>query len=274
MTDIKSMGLYRNVERILADLQASGLGDGQPLTVDDLTRFDQYHYEGTEAVDDAIAFLRPGPGTHILDVGSGLGGPARYIADRTGSQVTALEIQPDLNETAKSLSVRCGLAHLVSHVNGDVLAGDAGVNSFDGLVSMLCFLHIPDREGLFSNCASALVDGATMFIDDYYQRASFTEQEAADLAEKVYCPYVPTLDQYVADVKAAGFVEIETVDKTDDWTAFVNDRLALFRAGRSELDKRYGADTVAGLDDFYATVASLFNNGNLGGLRLTARLSG
>ena len=272
MTDIKSMGLYRNVDRILADLKASGFDDDHPLTVDDLTRFDQYHYEGTSAVDDAIGFLQPGPGTHILDVGSGLGGPARYIADRTGSQVTALEIQDDLNDTATSLTARCKLDGLVRHINGDVLEGPVEADMFHGIVSMLCFLHIPDRARLFDNCARALVEGGVLFTDDYYERAPLTDTEKADLAEKVYCHYVPTIDRYVDDLREAGFVQVTTVDKTADWTDFVNDRLEQFHSLRADLGHRYGTETVANLDDFYTTVAGLFNNGHLGGLRLTARL--
>lgn len=272
MSDIKSMGLYRNVERILADLDAAGHAPGAPLTVDDLTPYDQYHYEGTDAVDDAIIALGAGPGTHILDVGSGLGGPARYIAARSGSQVTALELQPDLDATAAELTNRTGLASLVTHVSGDILAGDAGTGTFTGLVSMLCFLHIPDRTELFARCAAALRPGATIFIDDYMARGPFSADESAALAETVYCTHLPDRSSYVADVERAGFVEVKVVDKTADWTAFVVDRLDRFRSARVDLIERYDEPTVDSLDHFYSTVADLFRAGNLGGHRLTATL--
>jgi len=272
MSDIKSMGLYRNVERIMADLRASGFDGTSPLTVDDLTPYDQYHYEGTEAVDDAIAFLGAGPAAHILDVGSGLGGPARYIADRSGAAVTALELQPDLNETAAALSDRAGLSAVVTHVNGDVLAGAAGTDQFTGLVSMLCFLHIPDRASLFSNCANALQPGSRIFIDDYYERGALTAKEREQLADTVYCTYLPDQITYVGHLEAAGFVDVQVTDKTSDWTAFVVDRLGRFREARPELVERYEKATVESLDHFYATVVDLFRGGNLGGLRITARL--
>lgn len=267
------MGLYRNVDRILADLEAAGKGGDQALQVSDLTSYDQYHYEGTDAVDDAIAFLQPGAGSHILDLGSGLGGPARYLAEQSGSRVTALEIQADLNTTGEDLTKRCGLAELVTHLNGDMLTGVVGAGHFDGIVSMLCVLHIADRETLFMRCAEALKPGGRLFIDDYVALAPLTDAERAALADKVYCPYVPDLDTYVADVTGAGFTSVRTVDKTDDWRAFVTDRLAAFQAARPTLADRYGADTVDGLDDFYSTVAGLFDGGHLGGLRLTATLA-
>ncbi|MDH3476317.1 MAG: hypothetical protein OEM59_21780, partial [Rhodospirillales bacterium] len=81
---IKSMKLYWQVERILNELRALGFADGAPLRVEDLLPFDQYHYEGTETVDAALAALAAGPESRLLDVGSGIGGPARYMAERTG----------------------------------------------------------------------------------------------------------------------------------------------------------------------------------------------
>lgn len=264
------MGLYRNVERIQSDLAASGHGPDTPLTVADLTSYDQYHYEGTDAVDDAARLLGAAPGGHIIDIGSGLGGPARYVAERTGVAVTALELQADFNEVAESLTARCGLADSVTHLCGDVTAGDAPAETFTGLMSMLCFLHIPDRDVLFAECAAALKPGGAMFIDDYYARAPLTDADRTTLNDKVYCPYLPSLDRYVGDVEGAGFVDILTVDKTDDWTTFVVDRLNGFRSARSELVDRYGATTVDELDDFYAAVVDLFTGGRLGGLRLTA----
>jgi cyclopropane fatty-acyl-phospholipid synthase-like methyltransferase len=272
MTDIKSMGLYRNVDRILADLASDGFGDDDPLSVDDLIKYDQYHYEGTIAVDDAIEAIGVDASSVVLDVGSGLGGPARYIADRTGARVTALELQPDLNITASSLTDRCGLTGRVEHRHGNILDGDASTDTFSGLVSMLCFLHIPDRATLFTNCAASLRPGGVMFIDDYVELAPLQSAERDALASTVYCTYLPDTATYVRDVTAAGFTDVEVIDKTGQWTEFVNDRLVLFHANRAALIERYDAPTVDGLDHFYSTVVDLFAGGRLGGLRLIARL--
>ena len=273
MSGIESMGLYRNVERIEADLAAAGIAADDALSVDDLTAFDQYHYEGTAAVDEAGAVIGAGPGQRILDVGSGLGGPARYLADRTGCSVTALELQRDMHDTARSLTRRCGLEDRVEHVCGDVLAGAAGVGRFAGLISMLCFLHIPDRTRLFEHCARALRPGGVIFIDDYFARGLLTADEQRTLAAKVSCPYVPDLDTYVGDLTGAGFVGVEVVDKTVDWSHFVGERYRRFQATRTDLADRYGKPTVAELDDFYGAVSELFAGGHLGGVRLVARLA-
>lgn len=271
MDDIKAMGLYRNVDRIHADLAAAGFGPDDPVTVDDLTAFDQLHYEGTAAVDDACAALGIDAGSRVLDVGAGFGGPARYVADRTGAQVTALELQPDIHETAQRLSERCGLAGQVAHVNGDVLTGVMANTGHSHLMSMLCFLHIPDRAALFNACAAAVEPNGHMFIDDYFAREPLTAEDQGALDRHVFCSYLPDLATYVRDVEAGGFVDVDVVDKTADWTSFVADRYAAFSAAAASLAARYDAETVASLDSFYGTVADLFATGRLGGVRLTAR---
>lgn len=273
MSDIKAMGLYRNVNRILADLAAAGLDPGDALTVDDLTTFDQYHYEGTDAVDDAISALGLDGTTNVLDVGSGLGGPARYMADRSGTAVTALELQADLHATATELTTRCRLDHLVKHELGDILSGIAGTDTYDSIVSMLCVLHIPDRAGLFERWAEALKPGGRIFIDDYVALNTLSPSDRDMLAEAVYCTYLPDRATYKADVENAGFSSVNLVDKTAEWTNFVNARYSAFNDNRSGLSNRYGNETVDDLDHFYKTIVSLFAGGNLGGLRLTAQLS-
>jgi hypothetical protein len=92
------------------------------------------------------------------------------------------------------------------------------------------------------------------------------------LADTVFCSYLPDVETYRRQVEAAGFTDVLIVDKTPDWTTFVTERLDLFRGRRAELEDRYDEGTVASLDHFYATVVSLFRGGNLGGVRLTARM--
>ena len=268
---IKSMKLYWQVERIETELRALGFAENDELTVEDLLPFDQYHYRGTAAVEEALAVLKPGPADQVLDVGAGIGGPARYMALTAGCHVTALELQPDLNETGARLTARCGLAGRVEHLCGDILSGIVAERGYDALVSMLCFLHIPDRETLFEQCRAALKPGGRLFIEDYYARGSLTEEERRNLAEKVYCNYLPSLEDYQAQLSAAGFADIELLDLTADWSDFVAERLSAFRAARERHTTLHGTELVEGLDDFYATVSTIFAGGRLGGARIVAR---
>lgn len=268
---LKAMKLYAHPERVLNELRASGIHDTAPLTVSDLTPFDQYHYFGTQAVAEAARVLAIGPQSRVLDVGSGLGGPARYVANLTGCRVVALELQPDLHETAMDLTRRCGMDDRVQHVQGNILAPVPVDPPFDFIISFLTILHIPERERLFRICRNLLRDNGEMLIEDFYLRAQGTKKQQRDLRIKVACPYLPDLPTYEASLEHAGFEVIEATDMTAPWTTFTTERLVAFRGGRERSLAVHGESITDGLDDFYSTTASLFVDGIVGGARIHAR---
>ena len=81
----------------------------------------------------------------------------------------------------------------------------------------------------------------------------------------------PSIERYGQDLEEAGFTEIEIEDMSDDWAAFTHARLRAFQENRAQHEAVQGATTVADLESFYSAVDSLFQGGNLGGLRLIAR---
>lgn len=268
--DIKTMRLYHGVERVFNELRALGIADDAPLDAAQLADFDQYHYLGVDAVRESIERLRIGGGCRVLDVGSGIGGPARHLAETSGCRVTALELQPDLHETAVELTRRCGLRDSIEHLHGDIMHGAPRRGDFDALVSWLTFLHIADRPGLYRHCFEALKPGAGMYVEDYFARGPLTAVEREELASEVYCEHVPTMEEYREELAGAGFRRIELIDVSAPWTAFVHARLRAFEAARARHAALHGERIVAGLERFYTVIARLFEGGNLGGVRLVA----
>ena len=269
--EIKTMKLYSRVERVYTQLGDAGIGDDDPIPLDVLCRFDQYHYFGTDAVDEGIARLDLQSCHRVLEVGSGLGGPARYIASRVGCTVTALELQPDVHEVATRLTERCGLAHLVRHQRGDILEGPVPPGHFDALFGWLVFLHIPERELLYRRCHEALRPGGSLYVEDMFERGAFTSDERETLAVKAYCRNLPRLEVLRRDLERAGFGDIRIDDLTAPWTAFVSERARAYRANCEHEIALHGEDVYTGIDDFYTSVAALFRDGNLGGMRVSAR---
>lgn len=268
---MKAMRLYDQVDRILNELHHLGIDEEAPLSVEDLTPFDQYHYHGTDAVDEAARMLEADATTRILEIGSGIGGPARYMAQSTGCKVTALELQPDLNALSEQLTGRCGLADQIEHVCGNVLDKPLDGRTYDAIMSFLVFLHIPPRSELFSVCHAALKPGGCMVIEDYIKLKEPTAQDAEALQVKVQCPYLPDMETYREHLEGAGFVSVEIEDMSKSWTSFTGERLAAYRARREHNVKVNGEDLTNGLDDFYATTSDLFARGVVGGVRILAR---
>ena len=268
------MPLYRGVDRIHAELAAAGLDREQALSVSDLTAFDQYHYHGTDAVDVAIATFDIKSDDCVLEIGSGIGGPARHIADTAGAKVIALELQPDLDETARDLTNRCGLTQRVEHVCGDVLDYSPGDLRFDVIVSWLAFFHIEQRQELLARCKSWLKPSGGLFVEDLFARSKFTSDEQEDLDVILFSRYLPSRDVYEEDFRDAGFSGIHATDMSEDWRRFTHERYESFCENRQRQESVHGKELVAGLDSFYGAVARLFSGGHLGGIRLVAKNNG
>ena len=161
-TAISSMPLYTHLDRVEKALAALGVGRRDPIRPEQLFAIDQWHYHGTYAIRAAAEALRLGPASRVLDVGSGIGGPARYLAHTTGCHVTALELQPELHQIGVDLTRRSGLAGRVTHLCGDALTYPLPLAEFDAAVSWLAILHISDRRHLFARLARALRAGGHM----------------------------------------------------------------------------------------------------------------
>ena len=269
--DIKSMGLYHHLDRVGNEVRELGRIDGEPLLADELTAFDQLHYNGTEAVDEAVIATGINQRSSVLEVGSGIGGPARRLASTTGAAVTALELQADHHQMAAYLTERCGLADRVTHVCGDVLNHRFGEERFDVIVSWLALYHIPRRGLLLERFRSLLPEGGFVYVEDLCERDGFDAEEREALSSELFAKHLPDIDLYGHEFIEAGFDVVRCDDMTADWTAFTSSRLEDY-LNQSERHLRVHGDAVFDtMRTFYSTMVAHFSSGKLGGLRLVAR---
>jgi len=264
--EVKSMGLYRHVDRVANELRE--LGDG-PLDPADLAAFDQLHYHGTEAVDVAVRTLGLDGSSTVLEVGSGLGGPARWIAATTGAAVTALELQEDHHLVGVDLTDRCGLADRVTHVCGDALVHDWGHRRFDAIVSWLALYHVPERPRLLDRIRSVLPAGGQAYVEDLC--AGPAEADWAELSSELAASHLPGIDRYRDEFAEAGFEVVAFDDMADDWAAFTRSRLDAYDATRERHLRVHGPEVVDTMRAFYARMVRLLGDGTLSGVRLHAR---
>ena len=74
------------------------------VTIEDLAAVDEFHIGGRQATDHLMDQLDFSQQTHLLDVGCGLGGAARYVADKYHTRVTGIDLTPEYIETGRVLS--------------------------------------------------------------------------------------------------------------------------------------------------------------------------
>jgi len=273
--DITSMKLYNKPElvkfirnNLIANSKVSG-----PLHYTDLLPFDQHHYNGLEDVDLCIQKCGITKDSKVINIGSGLGGPARYIAGKIGCQVLAVELQEELHRTSKELTERCGLHNLVHQISGDILQVGEHIkeNSYDSIVSWLTVLHIPQRDNLFKLCYNLLKPGGIFLAEDFYKLSMFTEEETKILRDEVYCPYCPDMNTYKSQLKKAGFVEIVVDELTEEWKKFTELRVQRWEDEKNKLLSIHREDTYNRLGSFYRRIRDLYAAGNLGGARFIAK---
>ena len=266
---IKDMQLYTGARRIYRELETRGIGPGDPLKLQDLTPFDQLHYHGTEALDQAIAALGIAPGQKVLEIGAGWGGPARYVAAISGAHVTAVELQSDYNEVGQDLTRRAGLDHKVTHICGDFHDVDLPEGGFDHVVSWLALYHIPDRPGFLAKAARLLHPKGQFWAEDLTQRAP--PRDKARFQAAIFANSLVDLGAYRATLEQAGFTCLLATDMTQDWSAFTKDRLQAFLQEEDAFIARHGPEVAEAIRSFYTSISGYFDDGTIGGARIHAK---
>jgi len=119
------------LERLRAVLATEGINSDHP-TIEALAPFDHFHGRGLEATEELAASLTVSSMDHVLDIGSGIGGPARYFAARFGCRITGIDLTPEFCEVARILTRAIGLADNVTFEQGNALTMPFAHASFDG----------------------------------------------------------------------------------------------------------------------------------------------
>ena len=268
---IDTMKFYSQVERIYNELRELGYSNDATLDVEALFPFDQYHFFGIDAVDETIRRTHIKAGQRVLDVGSGIGGPARYLAYKTGCEVTAVELQEDAHRVAVDLTRRCGLEDQVHHVNANFLDPEETFTDFDAVVSWFVFLHIPQRERLLTLCRDALRPGGYLYVDDFHEIGRLTDEERQSLAVNVFCEWLPSLTLFRTQCEDVGFETVEVTDITAAAVDFAKERINHWRATREHQITVHGEEIFDGLEHFFQAVRELYQGGHFGLAHLLAK---
>ena len=126
--------------RILSALTAAGK-DLDRLSAEDLSPYDQFHSRGSQATAELAQLLNPQSGQLVLDLGCGIGGPARWLARERGCRVVGLDLTEVYCRTAGELSARVGLAKQTRFVCADGLALPFPTAAFDLVWNSDCELE-------------------------------------------------------------------------------------------------------------------------------------
>jgi len=207
------------LERLHAALLGDGIDPDHP-TIETLAPFDQFHGRGLEATEEVADVLTVAATDHLLDVGSGIGGPARYIADRFGCRVTGIDLTAEFCDVARHLTQMLGLEDRVAFEQGDALAMPFADASFDGAYSMNVSMNIADKTGFYKEIHRVLRPGAWLVLIEIAQGPNGSLDYPTPWAQTAESSFLVTPSETSEGLEDSGFTELKSRDTAKKSLAF------------------------------------------------------
>jgi len=199
--------------RILQALAESG-HDLERLSPEALYVVDQLHGRQIAATRDHLGKLGLEPCQHLLDVGSGLGGPARYAAHTFGVEVTGIDLTPELVASAIELTACVGLADRVRFLQGDALALPFPAESFDRASSLYVGMNIADKPGVLAEIRRVLKRGGKLVWSEVVRTSSEAPDFPLPWASDSVASFLVTEAVLESALDGAHFRVLERIDET------------------------------------------------------------
>jgi ubiquinone/menaquinone biosynthesis C-methylase UbiE len=207
--------------RLNAALKEDGADPEHP-TLEALAPYDQFHGRGLDATEEIAGMLKVAFTDRLLDIGSGIGGPARYMANRFGCMVTGIDLTEEFCEAARHLTRLTGLDSKVDFEQGDALAMPFPDASFDGAYSMNVSMNIADKAALYREIRRVLKPGGWLMLSELAKGPGAPLDYPTPWAATADSSFLSTPGETRQGLEAAGF-EIfefrETAEEVKAWGA-------------------------------------------------------
>jgi SAM-dependent methyltransferase len=228
-------------DRILAALQDEGI-DIDALTPEILAPIDQFHTRGILATREHAELAAPSEDMHVLDIGCGVGGPARYLAATYGCRVTGVDLTEEFVAVAKMLTERCRLDHFVDfrQANGlDLPFGDA---SFDMVWCQNVTMNIEDKPAFYREIARVLKPGGRFTSTEMATGAAGLPHFPLPWAREPDISFLAPQEEMRSALEAAGFRILEWRDTSAEVIAAAQSATEQARHGKLGIGLIAGAD--------------------------------
>ncbi len=197
-----------NADRVAAVRKIlRNMGEG-PLSASQLASLDQFHLRGLSATRELAELAAIPHGADVLDAGSGLGGPSRFLADAYGCHVTGVDLTPSFVEIAAHLAERTGLSSMVRYQVADLCALPFRDSSFDLVWTQHVVMNIADRAGVYRECRRVLrAGGKFAFFDVYWPDEKPDPVFPVPWSESAEASFLLTKAETIEAFERAGFAQ-------------------------------------------------------------------
>jgi ubiquinone/menaquinone biosynthesis C-methylase UbiE len=202
------------LDRILAALTAAGKDIGG-LTINDLAPVDEFHSRRRRATEELARMLAPSATDHVVDIGSGIGGPSRYLAATYGCRVSGVDLTSAFVAAATGLTERTGLGDRVDFRQGSALALPFADASFDLAWSQNVAMNIQDRPRYYAEMHRVLKPGGRLAIQDVAQGPGGDVIFPVMWASRPELSFLRTPEATRSMLEAAGFEVLQWIDNSE-----------------------------------------------------------
>jgi SAM-dependent methyltransferase len=228
-------------EEIVERLKLHGI-DPENITRTDLSIVDEFHVRGAE-VSREIAKEINLVGSRVLDVGCGIGGPARMLADEFNCEVTGIDMSHEFILTARKLTTLVGLNDKTEFIQGDALELPFENGSFDVVWTQHVQMNISDKAGFYSEIARVLTDKGIFIYYDIFRKNSSELDFPVPWANDPSISFLGTILNMNTILKNLGLTLVQTTDQTDNAIEFFS---GMFERNNKSGPKKLGLDILMG----------------------------
>ncbi|MBC2714347.1 MAG: methyltransferase domain-containing protein [Desulfobacteraceae bacterium] len=178
----------------------------------DTESMDEFHIRGREATRELAQLADLQKGMRVLDLGCGVGGPARVLAAEFGCVVTGIDLVEEYCQAAAMLTERTGLSHMVDFQQGDMTALVFNDQSFDAAWTLHTIMNIEDKTRLFDSVLRILKPGGLFVLYEICAGTNLPPYFPVPWAGDASMSFLLSPDELRRSLKGTGFKELQWVD--------------------------------------------------------------
>jgi SAM-dependent methyltransferase len=214
---------------ILDHLRAAGK-DLDRLAPEDLAPVDQFHICGTAATLELAGRAGVEAGQQVLDVGGGLGGPARTLAAERGCQVMVLDLTEEYCQVGAMLTGRTGLQDRVRFAHGSALDMPFADASFNVVWTQHSAMNIAAKEQLYAEIYRVLRPGGRLAMHEIVAGPVQPIHFPVPWAPEAAISFLRPAEEIRTILQRAGFTELAWVDVSQPSLHYFRERVRAMAA--------------------------------------------